>query len=224
MCRSELCQLSDRHGLSNAHEQQVTFADARLTSHHPKVFMPKTYFYSFLPTIQFLPSSSRVNALENVWYQFVSHVKTPFSIACIPSLTPQYVQHNSSAPSGLGGLAFQKGYLFLAVEQNVLYRKPVPPLARYTVELSCSVRDDKWIIYKHRFLKYNGGDVSNSSSGTSDGTGDSDGEVGEVEYAVVDLRAVMKERSGKTVHPSQMKEASEWSRQLFDNESHDVTI
>ena len=45
-----------------------------------------------------------------------------------------------------------------------------------------------------------------------------------MEYAVVDLRAVMKEKSGKTVHPSKMGEASEWSRELFSNELEDVNV
>ena len=143
-----------------------------------------------------------------------------------------------AAPSGFGGLALRKGYLFLAVEQVVTYKKPIPPMAPYKVEISCSVRDDKWIMYKHRFLKIKTeSEVSESSHRSSDSfssSKDQNQEKGaalttdtiedEVEYAVVDLRAVMKERNGKTVHPSKMKNASEWSKQLFSNASHDVNI
>ena len=138
----------------------------------------------------------------------------------------ELVRWRMAAPSGLGGLALKKGYLFLAVEQNVIYKKPIPPLAAYTVELSCSVRDDKWIIYKHRFLKLKTHETNMSPVGSDSSISSSMPEVSEdeVEYAVVDLRAVIKERSGKTVHPSQMVTASDWSRQLFSNKSHDVNI
>ena len=137
------------------------------------------------------------------------------SLSLINVLYSVHAHTNWQAPSGLFGMALQKGFLFLAVEQNVMYKKPIPPLAPYVVELSCSVRDEKWIIYKHRFLKYN----ENSINGR-DIEGNNDiSENEEVEYAVVDLRAVMKEKSGKTVHPMAMREASEWSKELFDNSS-----
>ena len=148
----------------------------------------------------------------------------------------ELVRWRLAAPSGFGGLALKKGYLFLAVEQSVTYKKPIPPMVPYTVEISCSVRDDKWIMYKHRFLKLKQERKVNesSSSSASRNNGNEDNRVcddspvevvdDEVEYAVVDLRAVMKERSGKTVHPSRMENASEWSKRLFSNASHDVSL
>jgi acyl-CoA thioesterase FadM len=141
------------------------------------------------------------------------------------------------SPSGMMGPALKKGWLFLAVEQTVTYYKPIPPMAAYRVEVSVDVRDDKWIMYKHRFLKGSTTDKAIADSKRAQREAERQARVGvglkhhhnadhhdhdegdqgsEVVFCEVDLRAVMKERSGKTVRPSELLPVvSAWNQDLF---------
>ena len=101
-------------------------------------------------------------------------------------------------PAGVLDKLTKDGMLFLAVEQTIKYYRPIPPMAKYTMEVSCSVEDDKWIFYKQRFL-----------SNREDANGH------KLEYCVIDLKAVMKEMNGKTIRPSKMSHATDWCRELY---------
>jgi acyl-CoA thioesterase FadM len=75
----------------------------------------------------------------------------------------------------------KKKVLFLVVGQTATYLKQLPPFAPYVVRTTISVEDNKWIHYNHSFQKP-----------------DQEGKDPYV-YCTVDCKAVLKERSGKTL-------------------------
>lgn len=103
-------------------------------------------------------------------------------------------------PSGLMAASMKKGWMFLAVEQTVKYLKPIGPFQRYVVSTKMSHKDNKWLLYEHTFQQH----PNDVKAGQEP-----------VKYAVIDLRAVLKQRDGKTVRPAELKEASNWNKDLL---------
>ncbi len=96
---------------------------------------------------------------------------------------------NAFPGSGLFDAAVKKGIMFLAVEQSITYYKPVPSFGKYVVATSIDIyKDDKWIWYTHTFLQH----PDNVKVGQE-----------ARKYAEIKLRAVVKEKSGKTIKPSE---------------------
>ena len=68
---------------------------------------------------------------------------------------------------------------------------------RYVISSTCRVgSDDKWFYYTHTFHEH-----------PNDAKGDPK------KFATVDLKAVVKERSGKTIKPSTLLEDSDFYRE-----------
>lgn len=82
-----------------------------------------------------------------------------------------------------------QGILFLAVEQRVSYLKPIMPFAKYTIRTTITSSDNKWLHYRHTFQQHDS-QVSNGKDA--------------MVYAVVDCKAVLKEKTGKTVKIDQL--------------------
>lgn len=92
----------------------------------------------------------------------------------------------------------KKGILFLVVEQKITYLKPINPFARYYVSNAVTFSENKWIHYRHTFQSL-----------------PSDSTVDPVIYAIVDVKAVLKEKTGKTVRTDQLVEQSEFYKQMM---------
>ena len=107
-------------------------------------------------------------------------------------------------PSGLFASSIKKGWMFLAVEQTITYLKPINPFQRYVVSTKMAHKDNKWLLYEHTFQQHPG-DVKPGQDPTR--------------FAVINLRAVLKERSGKTVRPAELVGASKWSGDLMGEEA-----
>ena len=94
----------------------------------------------------------------------------------------------------------EEGMVFLAVENSITYHKPIWPFQKYIIQTSCKVKeDDKWMYYTHEF-KQHPEDVP-------------EGKEAKV-YCTIDLTAVIKERSGKTIKPSMLMEESPFYKEL----------
>jgi len=107
--------------------------------------------------------------------------------------------------TGMLAEVVKKGWVFLAVENSVIYKKPILPFQKFVVEISIHTTKDKWIHYCHKFLQH----PKYVKAGEEP-----------IEYARVNLMAVIKQKDGKTVRPSAMKELSEWNKLLLIEKSH----
>lgn len=76
------------------------------------------------------------------------------------------------------------GVMFLVKEQTVKYYKAISPFQKYIVRTSISVSDDKWLDYNHQFEQH----PSTVKAGEAP-----------IIYTDIQCRAVLKERTGKTV-------------------------
>jgi acyl-CoA thioesterase FadM len=95
------------------------------------------------------------------------------------------------------------GILFLAVDQQVVYHKPIMPFSKYIIRTTISTTDNKWLHYCHTFQQ----DPSQVKSGQ-------DPKI----YAVVNCRAVLKEKSGKTVKIDQIAKSSDFYSRLAEHQ------
>lgn len=101
--------------------------------------------------------------------------------------------------SGLMKLSLERGWMFLAVEQTITYLKPIRPFQRYIVSTKLSHKENKWLFYEHTFEQHPA-DVARGSEA--------------VKFCIINLRAVLKEKGGKTVRPLELIAASDWNRQI----------
>lgn len=116
---------------------------------------------------------------------------------------------------------FTKGVLFLVVENNVKYLRPIQPFQRYVVSTSVTVdqKDDKWIYYKHVFEEHPDDvgkrlrGVSSPSSTRMNSGDDDDSKLQKKIFAVVEMKSVVKESNGKTVRPSDLMGQSSYLQQ-----------
>ena len=82
----------------------------------------------------------------------------------------------------------KKKIMLLVVGQNVTYSRQILPFRNYVVTTTLKVSDDdKWMHYRHSF----------------DSPVDPKSDSKPIHYAFIDVKAVMKEFSGKTVKPSE---------------------
>ena len=86
------------------------------------------------------------------------------------------------AMTGLVGKSMMNGWMFLIAEQSIRYSKPITPFQPYIIRSKLEVLDDKWIHYHHYF---------ESAEGSK-------------RFAHIEMRAVVKHTSGKTVRPSEI--------------------
>jgi acyl-CoA thioesterase FadM len=84
----------------------------------------------------------------------------------------------------------KEGMLFLAAENNVKYFRPIDPFQRYVISTTVEVcENDKWWYYRHSFEEH-----------PDDVKGQSIPKV----FAIVDLKAVVKQKNGKTIKPTEL--------------------
>ena len=104
------------------------------------------------------------------------------------------------ASSMMSRVFTKEGLLFLAVENHIKYIRPIQPFQKYVVSTSVSFDpiDDKWLNYKHVFHQEteNNIDSDSLSSGKT--------------FAIVDLKAVVKENNGRTIKPSTLVKNSKF--------------
>lgn len=91
----------------------------------------------------------------------------------------------------------KEGMVMLATENHVRYMHPIGPLQKYEISTTCTVdSQDKWLYFRHTFQEHPD-DVKGKAR----------------EFAVVDLKAVVKQRNGKTIKPSTLIQESEFYRE-----------
>eukprot|EP01041_Mallomonas_annulata_P002562 gene2562-5003_t len=94
------------------------------------------------------------------------------------------------AGSNMQSLLYKHKWMFLAVEQSAIYLRAIQPFERYCVSTTITpLGGDKYIEYVHTFEQHP--DLVKDSNKP-------------IKYAVVTAKAVVKERSGKTVRPSEL--------------------
>lgn len=93
-------------------------------------------------------------------------------------------------------LTRKRGILFLVVSQQASYLKQLPALKNFEVETKVTVADNKWLHYTHTFQKP-------PKAGQDPYI-----------YAVVECKAVLKEKSGKTVRLTEISKDSEFYKHL----------
>lgn len=98
---------------------------------------------------------------------------------------------------------FQKKYgtMFLIVDQSGKYFKPIKPFQKYIVSSEITASDDKWIYHTHTF-KQHPDDVKPNTE--------------PIVYAEVKCKAVIKEKSGKTVKISTVVTQSEYYKKMIE--------
>eukprot|EP00697_Spironema_sp_BW2_P015879 gnl/Spiro4/6903_TR3572_c0_g1_i1.p1 gnl/Spiro4/6903_TR3572_c0_g1~~gnl/Spiro4/6903_TR3572_c0_g1_i1.p1 ORF type:complete len:201 (+),score=14.32 gnl/Spiro4/6903_TR3572_c0_g1_i1:76-678(+) len=105
--------------------------------------------------------------------------------------------------SGTLRWCMQRRLAFLIAEQSAQYYRPINPFQKFIVSTEHAVADDKWFMVSHEFLQH----PSDVKPGTEPRT-----------FAKIDVRAVLKEPSGRTVRPSELEAsasgAAEWARTL----------
>eukprot|EP00600_Ochromonadales_sp_CCMP1393_P001295 CAMPEP_0174986000 /NCGR_PEP_ID=MMETSP0004_2-20121128/18674_1 /TAXON_ID=420556 /ORGANISM="Ochromonas sp., Strain CCMP1393" /LENGTH=158 /DNA_ID=CAMNT_0016238751 /DNA_START=152 /DNA_END=628 /DNA_ORIENTATION=- len=102
------------------------------------------------------------------------------------------------------------GIMFLATEQTIKYFKPIGPFKRYIVRTHLTSADDKWFYYNHRFLQH-----PDEVKGGND----------PIVYSEIECKAVLKERSGKTVKISKFLHKSPFYEELLQSiESGESTL
>lgn len=112
----------------------------------------------------------------------------------------------------------EEGMLFLAVENRVKYLRPIAPFERYSVSTTCTVdsEDDKYVYYRHVFEQHPDDVVREVDGGGGGGGGVP------LRYAVIDLKAVVKQRNGVTIRPSTLIKESKFYKEWITQKEVDV--
>ena len=103
--------------------------------------------------------------------------------------------------SKLLNASIKNRWMFLAVEQNIVYKKPIQIGTKFIVRTTIDPLDNKWLIYNHYF-EQDPDDIKETGKEP-------------IQYCHVTLRAVIKEKSGKTVRPSEMIMISDWNKEMM---------
>lgn len=90
---------------------------------------------------------------------------------------------------GLFPVIFKKKAFLVVAEQSIKYAFPILPMREYVVSTKVRISDDKWLHYSHSFEQHPD-DVPDGSE--------------PIQYALVHVKAVLKESSGKTLKPSDL--------------------
>ena len=90
---------------------------------------------------------------------------------------------------GIFSAILSRKALLVIATQSVTYFQPILPMREYVVSTTLKVVDNKWLYYVHSFEQHPD-DVPDGSTAIC--------------FAKVNVKAVMKEYSGKTVKPSEL--------------------
>ena len=102
---------------------------------------------------------------------------------------------------GLMPAIWTKKAMLVVAEQSVTYAVPILPMREYVVSTTVKITDDKWLHYTHSFEQHPD-DVPDGSE--------------PVRYAVVCVKAVLKENGGrKTFRPSELMAGSEFFSEII---------
>jgi len=117
----------------------------------------------------------------------------------------------------------KEGLLFLAVENKIKYLRPIAPFERYNVSTTCTVdlEDNKYVYYRHVFEQHPG-DVVRGGDGDGGGGGGGGGDGVPLRYAVIDLKAVVKQKNGVTIRPSTLIKESQFYKDWVTQKEVDV--
>lgn len=96
--------------------------------------------------------------------------------------------------------SLSKGWMFLVAQQKINYYKPIGPFQKFVIRTSIQHTQDKWLHYSHTFMQH----PDNVQTGKEPTT-----------YAHIQMKAVIKDKSGKTVKPSEFMKISDFNEQLI---------
>lgn len=107
----------------------------------------------------------------------------------------------------LPALMKKNGFLFLAAENHIKYLRPINIFQRYVISTTVHFdnTDDKWIYYEHVFQEHPDDMKLNSTKKESPKV-----------FAVINLKAVVKEGNGKTVTPSSLVDESKFFQEWVE--------
>ena len=100
---------------------------------------------------------------------------------------------------GLFPIILKKKAFLVVAEQSIKYAHPILPMREYVVSTKVKISDDKWLHYSHSFEQHPD-DVPDGSE--------------PIQYALVHVKAVLKESSGKTLRPSDLLPSSPFFAEL----------
>ena len=103
--------------------------------------------------------------------------------------------------SGLLNKSLQHGWMFLVVEQTIQYKKQILPFSKFNIRTSISTTDNKWLHYKHIFEEFSPNNLSSPQV-----------------FAIIDCKAVLKEKSGKTIKIDAILKSSEFYESIISKE------
>lgn len=104
--------------------------------------------------------------------------------------------------------------VFLAVENKIQYLRPIAPFERYVISTTCTTDDDssssskndKWLYYRHVFQQHPDDIIRRDDN-------DEEKDAVPLIYAVIDLKAVVKQKNGVTIKPSALMNESKFYRE-----------
>jgi len=110
----------------------------------------------------------------------------------------------------------KEGILFLAVENKIQYLRPIAPFERYVISTTCttddssssssSTKNDKWLYFRHVFQQHPDDIIRRDDN-------DEEKDAVPLTYAVIDLKAVVKQKNGVTIKPSTLMNESKFYRE-----------
>jgi acyl-CoA thioesterase FadM len=111
------------------------------------------------------------------------------------------------AASGMLPKMLKDQVAFLVTEQKVTYLKPIDPFQTYNVNTSVTVDETgKWALYKHSFQS-----ISPDPKKA-------------VTYGTVEVKAVLKQRDGKTVRAGDYTRSNDYFKRFVVNEQQDERV
>lgn len=118
--------------------------------------------------------------------------------------------------------------MLFAAENRVRYLRPIKPLERYVILTTCttvddssssklssssSKKNDKWLYYRHVFQQHPD-DVVRTNNNNDDDEEEKE-DIAPLTYAIIDLKAVVKQKNGVTIKPSVLMEESRFYREWY---------
>jgi len=96
--------------------------------------------------------------------------------------------------------SLSKGWMLLIAQQSIKYYKSIGPFQKFVIRTSMQYTQDKWLHYSHTFLQH----PDDVARGKDPAT-----------FAHIQMKAVIKDRGGKTIKPSEFVQISDFNQQLI---------
>lgn len=152
-------------------------------------------------------------------------IKSPYRVAwrCWPIDIDTYMHMNNSCYARNAELArwrafpqadmirlLSSGVYFFAVDQSIQYFRPINAFQKFAIDTTVSITDNKWMHYHHTFVQHPDDLKSPDQKPTV--------------FCIVKCKAVLKEKSGKTIPPAEVMSKSPLYKALMDDQNTEIHI